>query len=506
MDADTYRASVIARRKNSDGNVLEMHSPIHMKSPLHPVMRGTPSRSRPANDDEYTLENDDCFKSPPFMSPSSFLRRGDPSMSPYNDAYEDCSKSPSSAKMRQRIRPTPCFGNRRNSIQGTSSIGGSESDEPELRRPRLHSTSSTHSGYTPASIPQHQRAYQHQAANRTPSRVRTESSSFSIADAPFVRDSLAPPRRSHRSEEYQRVANAKREFNLKLNGKPPDRSSLTMYDLIYYNPLSNPMTKPASKGDKSSDSASLSSAKTNQTRKSVTSLKSEPPPKQPVKTEHAESMETPADPMPVPQLKLGANGEIVLDEKSLVIETTGDKVAREVLANSDIVYDDEFSGSKCNPKVITCFCLIEGITTNFILSFRVFCIASGFYKRQKRTRDWLPLETIKFYRSLQAIGTDFSVMLQLFPNRSRRDLKLKVSKLEWSVCSFQVILIVCVVAIFQFKKEEKYNMALINKALLHPKEFNIEELKFQFEKEDEEIELKKQEWAALRKRMAVDRK
>lgn len=54
--------------------------------------------------------------------------------------------------------------------------------------------------------------------------------------------------------------------------------------------------------------------------------------------------------------------------------------------------------------------------------------ASGFYKRQKRTRDWLPLETLKFYRSLQTIGTDFSVMLQLFPNRSRRDLKLKVSK------------------------------------------------------------------------------
>lgn len=49
-------------------------------------------------------------------------------------------------------------------------------------------------------------------------------------------------------------------------------------------------------------------------------------------------------------------------------------------------------------------------------------------------------------------------------------------------------------------------MALINKALLHPKEFNVEELKLQFDKEDEEIELKKQEWAALRKRMIVDRK
>lgn len=50
--------------------------------------------------------------------------------------------------------------------------------------------------------------------------------------------------------------------------------------------------------------------------------------------------------MPVPQLKLGPNGEIVLDEKSLVIETTGDKEARETLANADIVYDDEFSGSE----------------------------------------------------------------------------------------------------------------------------------------------------------------
>lgn len=50
--------------------------------------------------------------------------------------------------------------------------------------------------------------------------------------------------------------------------------------------------------------------------------------------------------MPVPQLKLGPNGEIMLDEKSLVIETTGDKEARETLANADIVYDDEYSGSK----------------------------------------------------------------------------------------------------------------------------------------------------------------
>lgn len=49
-------------------------------------------------------------------------------------------------------------------------------------------------------------------------------------------------------------------------------------------------------------------------------------------------------------------------------------------------------------------------------------------------------------------------------------------------------------------------MALINKALLHPKEFNVDELKLQFDKEDEEIEQKKQEWAEVRKRMATERR
>lgn len=181
--------------------------------------------------------------------------------------------------------------------------------------------------------------------------------------------------------------------------------------------MTNPMSKPAGKGDKSSDTASMSSTRTNQSRSSG-SVKSEASSTTgPVKAEHTDPV---TEPMPVPQLKLGANGEIVLDEKSLVIETTTDKEAREILASTEVVYDDEFSGSKffSNKKL--------NFQSWFLILNFVFA-ASGFYKRQKRTRDWLPLETIKFYRSLQTIGTDFSVMLQLFPNRSRRDLKLKVN-------------------------------------------------------------------------------
>lgn len=47
--------------------------------------------------------------------------------------------------------------------------------------------------------------------------------------------------------------------------------------------------------------------------------------------------------MPVPQVKIGLNGEIILDEKSLVIETTDAKKGREDLQNSVPVFEDRSS-------------------------------------------------------------------------------------------------------------------------------------------------------------------
>lgn len=344
--------NIVNRRKSLIAS--ENRSPLYIKSPSYSFVRDLPTKDvkpnvqtlnaniKAADDEVFSPappENDECFKSPPFMSPI-YSRRIEPSMSPFHDIYgEDYTKSPSSAipnsntKIRQRIRPTPCFANRRNSIQGNSLGGASESEDEQHRRQRHYSTSSNHSSYNPSTTPQRN----YFGLNKIPSRVRTESYSSSISDIPFTKG-----KRSHRSEEYQRVANAKREFNQRLNGKPPDKSRLTMYDLIYYNPLTNPMSKPAAKGDKNSDTSSISSAKTNQSRTS-SSVKSETS-SRPVKTEKSETTDTVTG--PVPQLKLDANGEIILDEKSLVIETTGDKEAREMLANSDVVYDDEFSGSK----------------------------------------------------------------------------------------------------------------------------------------------------------------
>lgn len=52
---------------------------------------------------------------------------------------------------------------------------------------------------------------------------------------------LASKRRMVISESARKLAEAKREFLLKHENKTPDRSQLRMYDLIYYNPVTNPM-------------------------------------------------------------------------------------------------------------------------------------------------------------------------------------------------------------------------------------------------------------------------
>lgn len=73
-------------------------------------------------------------------------------------------------------------------------------------------------------------------------------------------------------------------------------------------------------------------------------------------------------------------------------------------------------------------------------------------------------------------------MLTLFPNRTRRDMKLK------------------------FKKEERNNPALINKALLHPKLFDIDELKRDFKEEEAELERQRVKMEEIKKQTAVLKK
>lgn len=249
-------------------------------------------------------------------------------------------------------------------------------------------------------------------------RQRTESETSNVSEtAAMFSAQLAsalhiPPKQKKttaRSDESQRIAQAKRDFQLRFNGQQPDKAQLTMFDMIFYNPTSNPMKNPAVKpnGGRSrrpsnastmSETASVArSAISSGSRRSgaaATGGGSQAGGGSQVgaasarrtSTESNESLVSRSSSsnvsshgagssgrtllsakkeradeeqpmmMPVPQLKLGPNGEIVLDEKSLVIETTGDKEARAALANAEIVYDDEFSGSKCKHNT----CIVSG--------------------------------------------------------------------------------------------------------------------------------------------------
>uniref|UniRef100_A0A2M4AF14 Putative transcription factor tfiiib component b n=1 Tax=Anopheles triannulatus TaxID=58253 RepID=A0A2M4AF14_9DIPT len=273
-------------------------------------------------------------------------------------------------------------------------------------------------------------------------RIRTESLTSNKSLPEGVTVNRVARKIATKQEESQRTLENKKEIRKRLtNIENVDKQNLTMFDMIYYNPVNNPMEPPPSLSKRTSVEnipKSIDGSQRAGTR-SRTASKSRSPTPAP-STSAPPAKETPAPPVQLtPQLKLGPNGEIILDEASLVIENERDKEVRETLANSDVLYQDEFSGN------------------------------SGYYTRIKRTKGWSDEETIRFYRCLHTIGTDFSMMLSLFPNRTRRDMKLK------------------------FKKEERHNLQLVNKALKHPKQFNIAELRQQFEQEDEELERKKAE-------------
>ncbi|XP_063700259.1 transcription factor TFIIIB component B'' homolog [Culicoides brevitarsis] len=234
-------------------------------------------------------------------------------------------------------------------------------------------------------------------------------------------DSVCSNKSSIISKDLQKIRrlddfgklNNRRDIPNKQIIQKKEKSALTMKDMIYYNPRTNPMSGSMKKTEGGSSEIVIKTE----------NIKTEP-----VKPAPPTISNTPL----VPQLKLGPNGEMILDESSLVVENIAERDARQAIEQSSVIYDDGSSGKY------------------------------GIFKRQKRTRDWNAEETIKFYRCLHTIGTDFSLMLQLFPNRTRRDLKIK------------------------FKKEEKSNGHLVDKALCNPKAFDVDSLRREFEKEDAE--------------------
>ncbi|XP_015705455.1 transcription factor TFIIIB component B'' homolog isoform X2 [Coturnix japonica] len=193
---------------------------------------------------------------------------------------------------------------------------------------------------------------------------------------------------------------------------PPDRSKMTMRDLIYYLPENNPMKSSLAEEKRTEKSSTLGQMK-EQEEKSTPDHEEED-------EEEAENEEEGQDgPLLVPRVKVAEDGSIILDEESLTVEVLRTKGPC-VVEENDPIFE-------------------RGSTTTYS-SFR-----KSFY-----TKPWSNKETDMFFLAISMVGTDFSLIGQLFPHRARAEIKNK------------------------FKREEKANGWRIDKAFKEKRPFDFE--------------------------------
>lgn len=222
--------------------------------------------------------------------------------------------------------------------------------------------------------------------------------------------------------------------------EPTDPSQMTMEHLIYYNPKTNPMMSNLtgkrkkvgrSKNDIGNEDEEEQDVSMGNGNSSVSGSPTSVT--QPTDNKETSNAEDDADDSAVaPRVKLDADGNIILDEESLLIPKETDKVVE----SSEVVYEDADQ------------------------------VTYGTYLKRGKVRRWSLEETQTFYKALSQVGTDFGLMLPLFPCRKRRELKAK------------------------FKKEEKVHRDLVEKALCvrNPIEVELFTPKVEGEEIDDDLE------------------
>ncbi|KAM9368019.1 transcription factor TFIIIB component B'' homolog [Phaethornis superciliosus] len=194
---------------------------------------------------------------------------------------------------------------------------------------------------------------------------------------------------------------------------PPDRSKMTMRDLIYYLPENNPMKSSLAEEKRTEKNSALSQMKEQEEKNSPDSEEDN-------EDEEAENGEESQDgPLLVPRVKVAEDGSIILDEESLTVEVLRTKGPC-IVEDNDPIFE-------------------RGSTTTYS-SFR-----KSFY-----TKPWSNKETDMFFLAISMVGTDFSLIGRLFPHRARAEIKNK------------------------FKREEKANGWRIDKAFKEKRPFDFE--------------------------------
>ncbi|KAM4707161.1 transcription factor TFIIIB component B'' homolog [Discoglossus pictus] len=187
----------------------------------------------------------------------------------------------------------------------------------------------------------------------------------------------------------------------------PQREKMVMRDFVHFIPSSNPMT--------STLEVKKSSEKSPPTDTQISGSETKNIPGDEEKDPDDEENDSQ---LVVPRVKVAEDGTIILDEESLTVEVVRAKAA--IVENNDPIFE-------------------RGSSTTYS-SFRRNCYS----------KPWSKQETEMFFLAISMVGTDFSMIGQLFPHRQRIEIKNK------------------------FKREERANGWRIDKAFREKKAFDFE--------------------------------
>ncbi|XP_066502567.1 transcription factor TFIIIB component B'' homolog [Hoplias malabaricus] len=201
------------------------------------------------------------------------------------------------------------------------------------------------------------------------------------------------------NKDKQKEKHQRPKMGIKEHKTAKDHTKMTMRELIYYLPSTNPMKSYVEDEQRAAETVLPSSPRA--------APPASPPavPAQRAEEGAEEQEETPSsgtgvdEPLLAPRVKVAEDGSLIIDEESLTVEVlrvNGPNPAEE----RDPIFE-------------------RGSTTTYS-SFR-----KGTY-----TKPWSNRETDMFFLAISMVGTDFSMIGQLFPHRARVEIKNKFKKEE----------------------------------------------------------------------------
>lgn len=229
---------------------------------------------------------------------------------------------------------------------------------------------------------------------------------------------ITEPKETKKSKPEKHLFRTRKgEYKKKIESEGLEHDNMKIYDFIFWNPTDNPMAgrkkqcrkKPcvSTKKDSQPEGSGEGQNKTPNTVSFPPTLNQNEK-----ETESMDDDQQSSETAFAPRVKIGPDGQLMIDYDSLNIKTTANRKRDKIMATTAVTEEHNDASHK-----------------------------SLYRKKRSRHREWTPDENVLFYKALSTVGTDFSMMEALVTSRSRSELKSK------------------------FKREEKLNKDMVERSL-----------------------------------------